>query len=196
LSTILEDGGGSGKRCKVSSDNKLETRSVTLTEYEEAALNGRAFNANTEILALTGTGESALIYLKNNESQDVSIQGFFVGVGALSGTTSDSVLVRAYLNPTGGTLITDENEVTVVNRDAGSAKSFDFDCYKGGDGKTITGQDPVPILYQFQGGSSRVFGTVNLVIPRGTSIAVTIDLNTTGGANVYTGFTGFLRNGE
>lgn len=191
--SIIEDGTGSGKKAKVNQDNKLETSSVTLSEYEEAALDGRAFNANTEILALTGTGESAVFYLKNNESQDVSIQGFFVGVGALSGTTSDSVLVRAYFNPTGGTLITDESAITVVNRDAGSAKTFNFDCYKGGDGKTITGQDATPVLYQFQGGSSRSFGSVNLVIPRGTSIAITIDLNTTGGANVYAGFTGFLR---
>lgn len=190
---ILEDGAGSGKKAKVNNDNKLETSSVSLTEYEEAALDGRAFNANTESLALTGTGESAVFYLKNNESQDVSIQGFFVGIGTLSGTTSDSVVVRAYFNPTGGTLITDESPITVVNRDAGSSKTFSFDCYKGGDGKTITGQDTAPVLYQFQSGSSRVFGSVNLVIPRGTSIAITLDLNTTGGANIYAGFTGFLR---
>ena len=193
---IIEDGTGSGRKAKVTTENKLRVSSTTLSEDKLAAVEGRAFNINTEIIALTGTGESAVLYVKNNESEDISIQGFFVGVGTLSGTSSDSILVRAYINPTGGTLISNAVDVTVTNRNLGSTKTFSLDVYKGVDGDTITGQDATPILYQFQGGSSRVFGNVNLVLPRGASIAVTIDLNTTGGANIYTGFTGFVRKEE
>ena len=193
---IIEDGTGSGRKAKVTTENKLRVSSTTLSEDKLAAVEGRAFNINTEIIALTGTGESAVLYVKNNESEDISIQGFFVGVGTLSGTSSDSILVRAYINPTGGTLISNAVDVTVTNRNLGSTKTFSLDVYKGVDGDTITGQDATPILYQFQGGSSRVFGNVNLVLPRGASIAVTIDLNTTGGANIYAGFTGFVRKEE
>ena len=193
---IIEDGTGSGKKAKVNADNKVEVSAITLSEYEEAALDGRAFNINTEIIALTGTGESAVLYVKNNEAQPISIQGFFIGVGTLSGTSSESILVQAFTNPTGGTIVDNASAVTIANRDLGSTKTFSIDAYKGVDGDTLTGQDTTPILYQFQGGSSRVFGTVNLVLPRGASIGVTIDLNTTGGANVYAGFTGFVRKEE
>lgn len=193
---IIEDGTGSGKKAKVNADNKVEVNAITLSEYEEAALEGRAFNINTELIALTGTGESAVLYVKNNEAQPISIQGFFIGVGTLSGTTSDSILVQAFVNPTGGTIVDNASAITITNRDLGSTKTFSIDAYKGVDGDTLTGQDATPILYQFQGGSSRVFGTVNLVLPRGASIGVTIDLNTTGGANIYAGFTGFVRKEE
>ena len=193
---IIEDGTGSGKKAKVNADNKVEVSAITLSEYEEAALDGRAFNINTEIIALTGTGESAVLYVKNNEAQPISIQGFFIGVGTLSGTSSESILVQAFTNPTGGTIVDNASAITIANRDLGSTKTFSIDAYKGVDGDTLTGQDTTPILYQFQGGSSRVFGTVNLVLPRGASIGVTIDLNTTGGANIYAGFTGFVRKEE
>ena len=193
---IIEDGTGSGKKAKVNADNKVEVSAITLSEYEEAALDGRAFNINTEIIALTGTGESAVLYVKNNEAQPISIQGFFIGVGTLSGTSSESILVQAFAIPTGGTIVDNASAITIANRDLGSTKTFSIDAYKGVDGDTLTGQDTTPILYQFQGGSSRVFGTVNLVLPRGASIGVTIDLNTTGGANIYAGFTGFVRKEE
>lgn len=193
---IIEDGTGSGKKAKVNADNKVEVSAITLSEYEEAALDGRAFNINTEIIALTGTGESAVLYVKNNEAQPISIQGFFIGVGTLSGTSSESILVQAFTNPSGGTIVDNASAITIANRDLGSTKTFSIDAYKGVDGDTLTGQDTTPILYQFQGGSSRVFGTVNLVLPRGASIGVTIDLNTTGGANIYAGFTGFVRKEE
>lgn len=193
---IIEDGTGSGKKAKVNADNKVEVSAITLSEYEEAALDGRAFNINTELIALTGTGESAVLYVKNNEAQPISIQGFFIGVGTLSGNSSESILVQAFTNPTGGTIVDNASAITIANRDLGSTKTFSIDAYKGVNGDTLTGQDVTPILYQFQGGSSRVFGTVNLVLPRGASIGVTIDLNTTGGANIYAGFTGFVRKEE
>lgn len=195
--TILEDGAGTGKRAKVDVNNRLFTNAITLTEYELGALEGRAFNANTEDIALTENIEHAVFYLKNNEDKPVSIQGFFIAISAVTGTTSGLPIVRAYFNPTGGTLVSDANAITPVNRDAGSAKTFDFDCYKGADGKTITGQDSTPILYQYQSGGGRSFGSVNLVIPKGSSIAITVNLNTVGGgANIYTGFTGFVRGEE
>lgn len=195
--TIIEDGSGSGKKAKVDVNNRLNVNGITLTEYELAALEGRAFNANTKLLALTNDTEHAVFYLKNNELTPVSIQGWFIAISSVTGTPSSTPLAQVWFNPTGGTIVSDANAIPVVNRDAGSAKTFSFDCYKGGDGKTLTGYDAEPVLFQFQNGGGRSFGNVNLVIPPGSSVGITINLNTTGGgANIYTGFTGFIRGEE
>ena len=188
----IEDGTGTGSIAKVRSDNKLNTYATTVTEYSELSSSGVAFNANTGGVALTTT-DSAVFYLKNNEELDLHIEGFFVGIGAVSGTISDPALIRAYVNPTGGTIVSGASAISVVNRNFGSSRTFDFDCYKGVDGNTLTGQDAEPVLYQYQNANSRTFGTVNLILPRGSSFGVTIDLNTTGGGNIYCGVTGYLK---
>lgn len=188
----IEDGTGTGNIAKVGSDNRVYTYSKGITEYSQSSSDGLAFNANTGEIALTTT-DSAVFYLKNNEDKDLHIEGFFVGIGAVSGTISDPVLIRAWVNPTGGTIVSGASAITVVNRNFGSSRTFDFDCYKGADGNTLTGYDAEPILLQYQNANSRTFGTVNLVIPRGGSFGVTMDLQTSGGGNVYCGVTGYLK---
>ena len=184
-----------GFGAEVDSSNRLSTKALIFTEYENASIQGKAFNVNTELLTLTGTGESACLYVKNNRSEDLFLQGFFTGVMTRSGTVTDSAVVKAYRNPTGGTIVDDADTVPLVNRNTGSNQTFtDVLAYKASaSGKTLTGQDAAPILLHIQGSNSRVFGNVFIAVPRGGSVGVTIDLNTDGSALIYTGFTGFLR---
>ena len=193
---IIENGGGAPQAwAKVGTDNRLWTKSLSFTEYENASLEGKAFNVNTGLITLTGTGENACIYIKNNRSEDLFLEGFFTGVATRSGTVSDSAVVKVYRNPTGGTIVDDQSAVTLVNRNTGSNETFtDVIAYKASaSGKTLTGQDSEPVLLHIQGSNSRVFGNVFLAVPRGGSVGVTIDLNTDGSSLIYTGFTGFLR---
>ena len=178
-------------------NNRLNVTGVAITQYELEAFIGTAFNINTEYLTIDGAdGESALLYIKNDGSKDISLQGWFIGSLDLGGTPTEKPLMRVYFNPTGGTIISDQVAIDIVNRNAGASESFgDIIAYKAsGSGKTFTGQDPTPVLYQPQNANARSFGNVFLTLPKGTSVVVTCDPNTTAGGTfkLYTGFTGFI----
>ena len=195
--TMITDGTGGGYKAGVDSSNRVMVSSTTQTAFEYAADQGRAFNLNTEDISLTGavSGDQGLLYVKNNEEQDLSLLGWFIGIRNLDTagrSGSDTHLFKLVTNPTGGTLITDANPAFIANRTLGSPRSFDFDVYRAsGPSKTVTGGDDVDVLYQYHN-SGRTFGTVYLTLPRGSSLAITVD---TYGSNMdlYTGFTGFLQ---
>jgi len=192
--TMITDGTGTGVKAKVNSENKLLVESVTETAFENQAEEGNAFNLNTEDIVLDGgiSGEQGLLYIKNNESSDLEIVGWFIGIrdADRTGATSDTNLFKLIANPTGGTLISDASEAAVANRNLGSPRVFDVTAYKAsGDGKTVTGGEAT-LLYQYHT-AGRTFGTVTFTIPRGSSLAILVN---TYGANMtlYTGFTGYL----
>lgn len=190
----IKDATGTGVGAKVNSEQRLETTSVITTDYELGSLQGDAFNINTGFVTYTGDQEHAALYIKNNEDRDLLLQGWFIGVESIGGTPTGNPLFRAYFNATGGTIVSTADPVTVVNRNAGSNEVFDLDVYRGFSTATVTGQDTEPVLFQFQG-TGRTFGSVFLIVPKGSSIAVTVDPNTSGSIVLYTGFTGYkLRN--
>jgi len=183
----IKDGTGTGNLARVDKENRLSVRSIQETELERSVLDGRAFNINTEFLPVSSSGENALLYIKNNEDKKLIVAAWFIGTDA--GTNGANLgLVRTYYNPTGGTLIASASAVTPVNRNAGSSQVLLADCYKGGDGFTITGQDTPAVLYQTQTVSSRVFGNVFLTLPKGSSLAVTYEPNGAEPIDIYTGF--------
>lgn len=194
--TMITDGTGGGYKAGVDSTNRLKVASTTDTSFEAACEDGRAFNLNTEDISLTGavSGDQGLLYIKNNEAGDLALIGWFIGIRNLDTTGrsgSDTHLFKLITNPTGGTLISDASAGYIANRTLGNPRTFDFDAYRAtGPGKSVTGGDTIPVLYQYHT-SGRTFGTVTLILPRGSSLAITVD---TYGANMdlYTGFTGYL----
>lgn len=183
----VKDGTGTGNLARVDKENRLAVRSIQETEFEKAVLDGRAFNVNTEFLTITSDTEHALLYLKNNEDLPLIISAWFIGTDA--GTNGANLgLVRTYYNPTGGTIISGGTDVTAVNRNAGNSRTLDADIKSGGQGFTFTGQDTPAVLYQTQTVSSRVFGNVFLVLPKGSSLVATYDPNGAETINIYTGF--------
>ena len=184
----IKDGTGTGNLARVDKENRLSVRSIQETELERSVLDGRAFNINTEFLPVSSSGENALLYVKNNENEKLIVAAWFIGTGIAGGTNTEAPLIRTYYNPTGGTLIASASAVTPVNRNAGSSQVLLADCYKGGDGFTITGQDTPVVLYQTQGANSRSFGNVFLTLPKGSSLAVTYEPNGAEPINIYTGF--------
>lgn len=195
--TMISDGTGAGYKAGVDSSNRMMTASTTETAFEYAAKAGRAFNLNTEDISLTGaaSGDQGLLYIKNNEDQDLSLLGWFIGIRNLDTagrSGSDTHLFKLVTNPTGGTLISDASPGFIANRTLGSPRTFDFDVFRAsGSSKTVTGGDTVDVLYQYHN-AGRTFGSVYLTLPRGASLAITVD---TYGSNMdlYTGFTGFLQ---
>lgn len=183
-----------GDKAKVDPQGRLLVASTSFTRYEQASEDGRAFNSNTEYVTLTSAGENGVFYMKNTADSDLIIEAWFWGVENLSGgTPTGNPVLRAYFNPTGGTLISEATPVAVVNRNGGSSETFEeVIAYKAsGTGKTVTGVTD-PVLYQLQG-SGRSFGTIRLTLPKNSSIAFTFDLAGYGTADVYTGTTGFFK---
>jgi len=189
----IMDGTGSGQKSRVDRNNQLHVFAVTESEQKQASLKGNEYNINTGEIALTGTNESAVAYFKNDEESDYVITGFAVGIGTRSASITDLAAVRIYKNPTGGDIISDATPVDMKsNTNFGSNKNLKSTtlAYKGKDGGTTTGGDLHAILYS---GDGRLSAPLSIELPRGSSLSVTIDLNTSGGANVYCAIIGYVR---
>ena len=94
--------------------------------------------------------------------------------------------IKIVRNPTAGTLIDGATAVDMnQNRNFGSNNTLaDSLAYKGAEGNTVTDGDD--IIQFYTGAGSRLFASINLVLTKGSSIAVTIDTNTSSGTtNVY-----------
>lgn len=186
----IQDGTGKGYLAEVTEHNQLSIAGIADTSYDAASQTGESFNINTEFVSITVGTETPLFYFKNNESNPAVIVGWFIGIGLAGGTATENALLRVYANPTS---VSGGLDVTTVNRTIGSGRTFTFDGKKQSGGSPLTATLPsVPVLYQTQTASSRVFGNVYLTVPKGNSLIVTCQLNGAQTANIYTGFTGFV----
>ena len=188
MATTIQDGTGKGFSARIDDEGRLFTRTTQDTEIEHSVISGRAFNINTEFLPISSSGQNALLYVKNNETENLIVAAWFIGTDFASGSAIRQGLAEVYVNPTGGTLIASASAVTAVNRLLGSSQTLDADIYKGGDGYTITGEQTTPVLYQTQGSAARAFGSVYIALPKGSSLAVTYTPNGAEPLEIYTGF--------
>lgn len=190
------DGTGSGSKAKVDGNKQLHVFAVTEDEQKQAALKGNEYNLNTGKIALTGSSESAVAYFKNDEESDFVVTAVAVGIGTRSATVTNLAEIRVYKNPTGGDIITDASSMEMrSNSNFGSNKTLKDTSftYKGKDGGTVTGGDLHALLFS---GDGRLYAGLNVELTRGSSLAVTIDLNTSGGAEVYCAFIGYSRDND
>lgn len=180
----LEDGTGTGYQVKVDSTNRLEARSIAESEAEKSAFEGNAYNINTGFIAFTGDG--TLIYVYNDEDRDIFIESIALGNDG-SGTHSARPYITIIRNPTGGDLISDATAVDMnVNRNFRSSKTLSTTTlvYKGKVSGTITGGADLGILNASTAG--RDFYTINMVLGRGSSLAIKLTANLSSGtANIY-----------
>ena len=193
---ILEDGTGTGSKQHVDKLHQAHTFAVVESEAEAATDIGDSYNINSGLVACTGTGDSGLIYLKNDEDEVMVITAVAVGVGTVSGTISDSALVTIIRNPTAGTMISDANLAPInSNRNFGSSKTLKNTTLAYGavtTGETFTDGDVFAIL--MVDGNERLFTGLGIELQKGSSIGLKIDLNTDGGANVYGAFVVHIKN--
>jgi hypothetical protein len=198
----IEDGGGNNGFAIVNGNQQLKTFSISESEQARATEDGDAYNINTGLIALTGTAENGLIYFKNDESpkngeSEFVITAIAVGLGTRSVTETDLAVVKIYRNPTGGTLFDAATTVDMSsNSNFGSSNALASTSltYKAtAAGQTITGGTEHAVLYMDDG---RLYAPLTIALERGSSIGVSIDLNTSGGANVYCALIGYRKNGK
>jgi hypothetical protein len=198
----IEDGGGSNGFALLTKGQALNTFSISEGEQQAATEAGKAYNINTGTIALTGSGDSGLLYFKNDESpdngeSDFVITAIAIGLGTRSATVTDAANVTIIRNPTGGTLVDAATACDMVsNANFGSSNSLSSTtvAYKAtADNQTLTGGTDHALLYMTDG---RLYAPLAIDLPRGSSIGVKIDLNTSGGANVYCALVGYRKDGK
>ena len=173
---IIKDGTGGGYSAEVSTDNRLKTRSISETRIQHAVELGNAYNINTGDIGSLATGSSAILYFKNNEDTDFSVDSIAVGIKDATG--SDIHTVTVVRNPSGASFSTsvDMN----ANRNFGSAKTLlNSLAYKGANGATLTGGSDAAQFYMNESG--RPFASVDFVIPKGTAIGIVLNLSLSSG---------------
>jgi hypothetical protein len=173
MSEMLRDGTGSGNLQKVDANNRALTRSVNTPEDEQATKLGTSYNINTGIIDLTNANETPLIYIKNNEDEDLHIQTIIIGTwSSTGGSGTDGVPKAVFLrNPITGTTVENTNDVDIIsNRNYGSSKTLTVDAYKGATGETLTGGTDHIIIQM--GTSGRTVVSIDEVIPKGSSFGI------------------------
>lgn len=175
---IIKDGTGTGNQLRVDGNNRLHNFSISLSENQEATFSGDNYNLNSGEIELTSADESGVLYLKNTSAVDLVVDRLAVSTMATTGgTANERVKMRLYRNPTAGTLISNAVEAPIqTNKNFGSNEAINALVYKGAEGSTVTDGELAYIIYASNGGSAIV--SVDLVLPRGTSMAITLEPTT------------------
>lgn len=167
--------GKSGNTQTVDDKGRSLTFSTTEEEELHAITEGRAWNINTGDISLTGATESATLYIKNTGTIDLIIP-VLVGIASYSANATgagDNILIKAYRNPTAGTLISDANDLVALNRNHGSEKPIAATVYSAtATGKTITNGSV--IIQSRHNPAGRLPLAVAIILRQGSSLAIAI----------------------
>jgi hypothetical protein len=182
------DGTGSGNRTAVNGNNQLKTFTISETENQQATRKGNSYNINTGTIGLTSSTASGVFYFKNDEAPVNGESSFIIDAFAIGidnqGTQAGACIVTVVRNPTSVSFSTDVD--MTENRNFGSSNTLSSTtlAYKGAEGATITGGNDIAIFYQNAG--TRAYYSIDMEIPKGSSVAVKIDTQTTAGTtNLY-----------
>ena len=196
---ILVDGTGTGNKLGINANNAAKTFSTTQTVIQQATSKGNSYNINTGTIGLTSTTASGVFYFKNDEAPVNGESAFIAEALAVGidnqGTQVGACIITIVRNPTAVSFSTavDMNQ----NRNFGSSNTLASTtlAYKGAEAATITGGNDIAIFYQNVG--TRGFYSIDMEIPRGSSIAVKIDTQTTAGTtNLYVAMIGHKVDGK
>jgi hypothetical protein len=171
----IRDGAGTGMLAKVNGNQRLYTQSISVSEDFQATKSGRSYNVNSGVITLTNDTETPLIYLKNNDTEDLHITAIAIGVGPTTGGSGGIPKITVIRNPTTGTIIeSTPTDVDILsNRNYGSSDNLVVDAYKGATGDTMTnGEDHIIF---FQNSSGRLFASIDEVLTNGDSIGIKFD---------------------
>lgn len=200
----IKNGGGGGYDigAHVDGDYNLHTLAIVKQIGRDAVRKGNAYNINTGTIGLTSATESAVLYFKNDEPPSNGESGYIIEALAIGiddeGTTTGMSTITLVRNPTGGTIVSGASAVSMKqNRNFGSSNELSSTtlAYKGAEGNTLTGGDDFAIFYQQPG--TRGYYEINIEMPKGSSLGVKIDTDTSSGtSNVYVALIGHRVDGN
>lgn len=169
----IKDGTGGGYLSKVDINNRTHTQSVTQSRSDEHCDTADRYNLNTGNITLTSANESAVMYVKNNETKDLVIDAV-IYIFATSTGGSGYIDGNVFFNPTGGTIVSNADAVEMnVNLQLGSAKTLDIDVYKGAEGYTLTGGTKA-IGSLMKSPEKNIVAVGKFILPKGKSCGITV----------------------
>lgn len=189
---IIRDGTGTGNNAKVGTDGRLATRCVSIPESLDTALEGNAYNINSGIITLTDELQTPVLYFKNNEVMDFIVSTIIVGINVSAPTTPPIITITR--NPVSGTIIS--NAVIaphVGNRNFQTQNVLDADIFIGETGNTLIGGTIIAELFS---SAERTVLPAETVMPRGTTIGISITTNDGAGGIIYAALVGSYLKGE
>lgn len=177
MTVIRDPNTGNGQH--VDSDKRAHVNAVTITEDQDALAIGDSYNINTGTITLTDAVDTPVLFIQNNSVKELVVHAIAVGLSASTGGTGNQQpIITIVSNPTAGTIVSNATAVDMkVNRNLGSSLTgTSILAYKGATGNTMTDGDDLGIFYQTANG--RLYATINLRIPAGSSIGVKIQPST------------------
>lgn len=176
MAETIKDGGGTGYLAKVNANQRLYTQTVSIDENLQATKLGKSFNINTGVITLTNDAETPILYIKNNETQDLHITAFALGIGITDGTATipKITIIR---NPTAGTITSGTDVDINSNRNYGSSNTLSVTAKKGATGSTMTGGENHIIFFQVEKG--RLFAIIDEILTTSSSLGIKFDPQTT-----------------
>lgn len=158
------------RAAKVTDEGLLRVLASQETTGRTAAKNGDSFIAYY-LVTFTNAANTALAYLKNNDSQGrtIIITDYFPFYGSSTGGSGDGLL-SFYKNPEagGGTIISGAIPAINSNNNFQSTKTVAVDAFQG-DGSTSTFGTSVGIPLAINPNDNRPFNTPT-ILPLGSSI--------------------------
>ena len=171
---IIQDGTGSGFQVGVTETNRLLVDADSHEAVLTAATDGKAFKFGTDVITLTSANASGIFYLKNNEEANLIISELLFQANQSVGGASGIGTWKVIRNPAGGTLISTATAVSIrQNFNFGSTATLNVDAFKGAEGATVTGGNDFSIQNGFVVPNRIVAPFTSIILPRGSSLAVT-----------------------
>lgn len=168
MGTLID--GRTHETVRIDSLGRMQTFATRQTEFQEAIKDGRAFLVATDLITLTSANETAIFYIKNNETTPLIIHDFFVQAGTSTGGTSPDIIRKDYFGATGGTLISNAVAAATANLNAASTETLSVSAFKGVEGDTLTGQ--VATAQGFFFAASNFLQSTGFIMPPAGTIAV------------------------
>ena len=177
MSTAISDG-RTHNTLLVDQNNRAHTTATTEPIQDHACESGAKFNINTGDITLTDATDTSVLYVKNNEDNDLVITSLIYNLGASTGGSGD-VLLNVIRNPTTGTIIdTTPTNVDVgtgvsANQNFGSNKSLSIDAYKGTTADNTFTDGSVTVTTRSASNTGRiVIALGSVIVPKGSSIGI------------------------
>jgi len=127
----------------VDSIGRLKTRSTTYTSSLDASIAGDHYDVSAPAFpSFTNAAETPLVYLKNDEKEQISwaITSVSVTAAASIGGNINSWSIRFLLNPKAGTIISGGTDGVVTQMNIGKTVALQSVCKIGATGQTLTGE--------------------------------------------------------
>lgn len=168
----INGAGGQVNQAKVNTEGQVATRSIVATETEHSISEGDAFQAYTGVVTLTTDAKQSLLYIKNNDVNDIFITSTTIGTGVSAGGVDNSVLIESVANVVASdAIVTLGTDIMAYNANGGSAREFTGVIKKGPQAASVNGVPVSGVKADFTNGSSFQLG---LIVPRGGSASIEV----------------------